>query len=274
MEYNDKMSILVLSCDKYKDAWDGFFDTKEKYWPDCNFKTYLVTNNFPYEREGVITLDEGDVDWSTRFRNAVIKANTPYISVFLEDSFICEKVDNHLINDLINFAEEHKVSWLNLEDAFDYRLNIVKDKEYYADHLFIIPKNLNYAVDTCAAVWDKAYLLETIGPEDYGAWQFEIDLCKKAASEEGIPGLLLCDDRQPFNVTKQPIIIQGKYYRPGLKFFRNRGYIINTGDREIMSHWDCFLYRFKQRMSKAKHGRRFLKWVGHHIFGLEFMSED
>lgn len=273
MEINDKMSILVLSCDKYQDAWDGFFDTKERFWPDCNFKTYLVTNHLPYNRDGVTTLDEGDADWSTRFRNAVIKANTPYIAVFLEDSFISERIDNQLINDLVDFAEEHKVSWLNLEDAFGYRQRKVVEKEYYADHLFIIPKHLKYAVDTCAAVWDKDYLIETIGPEDYGAWKFEIDLCKKAASEEGITGLLLCDDRRPFNVTKEPIIIQGKYYRPGLKLFKEKGYIIKTGNRPIMSRWECFLYRLKKKMAKFKHGRRFLKWVGRHMLGLEFMSD-
>ncbi len=273
MEWNNKMSILVLSCDKYKDAWKGFFDTKEMYWPDCNFKTYLVTNNIPFKRDGVITLNEGDADWSTRFRNAVRKANTPYISVFLEDSFISSPVDNALINSLVDFAEVNKVSWLNLEDAFDYRKKKLIEKKYYADHLFVIPSNLPYAVDTCAAVWDRDYLLETIGPDDYGAWQFEIDLCKKAASEEGIPGLLLCDDRQPFNVTKQPIIIQGKYYRPGLKLFKDKGYIIDTGNRAIMSRWDCFIYRLKQKMSAAKHGRRFMKWVGHYVLGLEFMSE-
>lgn len=273
MEFNNKMSILVLSCDKYKDAWKGFFDTKEKYWSDCNFMTYLVNNNLPYKRDGVITLNEGDADWSTRFRNAVIKAQTPYIAVFLEDSFICDDIDNKLINDLVDFVEKNKVSWLNLEDAFDYRKKKLIEKNYFANHIFVIPKHLKYAVDTCAAIWDKEYLLETIGPEDYGAWRFEIDLCKKAASEEGIPGLLLCDDRQPFNVTKYPIIIQGKYYRPGLKYFKEKGYTIETGDRAIMSRWDCFLYRFKQKMAGAKHGRRFLKWVGHHILGLEFMSE-
>ena len=273
MEYNDKMSILVLSCDKYKDAWDGFFDTKERFWPDCNFKTYLVTNHLPYNREGMITLDEGDSDWSTRFRSAVIRANTPYIAVFLEDSFISEKIDNSLINNLVDFAEEHKVSWLNLEDAFDYRKKHVVEKEYYADHLFIIPKNLKYAVDTCAAIWDKDYLLNTIGMEEYGAWRFEIDLCKKAATQEGIPGLILCDDRQPFNVTKIPIIIQGKYFRPGVTAFRKKGFKIDTGNRAIMSNWECFIYRLKQKMSKFKHGRRFLKWVGRTFLYLEFMSD-
>lgn len=272
MEYNDKMSILVLSCDKYEDAWNGFFDTKEAFWPDCNFKTYLVNNHIPYQRDGMTTINAGDSDWSTRFRKAVETANTPYISVFLEDSYICEKVDNKLINELIDFAEKNKVSWLNLEDAFNYRKNKLTEKEYFADHLFVIPNHMKYAIDTCAAVWDKEYLLQTLGTEDYNAWKFEIDLCKKAASEEGIPGLLLCDDRQPFNVTKLPIIIQGKYYRPGLDYFKQKGFVFNTGKRKIMSRWECYLFRLKQRMAKAKHGRKLLKWIGRTFLGMEFFS--
>ena len=32
MKMNTKMAIFVLSCDKYKDVWDEFFNLKDKYW--------------------------------------------------------------------------------------------------------------------------------------------------------------------------------------------------------------------------------------------------
>ena len=56
MEQKDKMIMLLLSCDKYSDVWDDFFNLKERFWPDCKFKWYLVTESKNYIRKNVSTI--------------------------------------------------------------------------------------------------------------------------------------------------------------------------------------------------------------------------
>lgn len=272
MERNSKMSIFVLSCDKYQDVWDEFFNIRDLYWPESNFQWYLVTESKVYHRKDVITLT-GEGNWSTRFRKAVESVQTPYICSFLDDYFITSTIDNQRINELVEFMEQHQVSFLNMDDGFNHiqkNPNLVQ----YSKGMLVIPKHIAYGVDTAGAIWDRNYLLEKLGEGDYSAWQFELDRCEEAKTEQGLSGLLLLDQQQSLNISKIPVIIQGKYYPPALRYFKTLGYLINCHDRNIMSQWDVFVYWLKRTCAKAKYGRKFMKWVGTHVLGITFVSKD
>lgn len=273
MEYNKKMSIVVLSCDAYSDLWDDFFNLKEKYWSKCNFQCYLVNNSKRYNRDGVIVINGGDGNWNSRFRVAIEQIESSYICTFLEDYFISALIDNNLINELLDFSEEHKVSFLNLGDVFGHIINL-KNKEYFSPNQIIIPKHLKYGVDTAGAIWDKNYLLHKLGNGDYSAWQFEKDRCIEALSDEGIDGLILCDDRKPLNISVIPVVIQGKFYPPAIKFFKNKGYNINYSQRKVMSINEVFMYRLKISFAKMKYGRKFFKKLASTFLGYSFVTED
>ncbi len=266
------MVVFVLSCDKYRDVWDEFFNLKDKFWPDSDFEWYVVTESVQYERDGVKTITGGG-DWSTRLRNAVHAVKADYICTFLDDYFITENIDNQLIHDRVEFMRTHQVSFLNMDDGFDH-IRHADGLEPFDKDFVKIPKHLAYGVDTAGAIWDREYLLQTLGDGDYSAWQFELDRCKEAASEEGLKGLILMDLLQPLHISKIPVIIQGAYYPPAIRFFKKQGYVINCHDRKVMSTWDVFVYWLKRKGSGMKHGRKFMKWVGRKVFGLTFVSED
>lgn len=272
MELNDKMSIFVLSCDKYEDVWDNFFAIKDKFWPDCNFKWYLVTESKQYHRKDVTTINASG-NWSTRYRKAVEFVDTPYICSFLDDYFIVSPVDNQRINNLVDFLTIHKVSYLNLDDGFNH-IQKTPNLQHFSEDIVVIPAHMKYGVDTAGAIWDRNYLLEKLGNGDYSAWQFELDRCIEADSEAGLNGTLLLDQKQSLNISKIPVIIQGAYYPPALEDFKKRGVIIDVKDRTVMSSWDVFVYWLKRRCAKAKHGRKFLKWVGTNVFNIQFVSKN
>lgn len=274
MDYKDKMAMLVLSCDKYCDVWDDFFNLKERFWPECEYQWYIVTESKDYQRERVSTIKCGsELNWAGRFRKAVKECNTPYIGLYLEDYFIQSPIDNVRIKGFVELMEREHVSFLNLGNVFHHILR-QPNPEYFAPHLMYIPQHLRYGIDTAAAIWDKDYLLEKLGEGDYSAWKFEADRCAEAASEKGLGGLILCDDQLSFNVSEVPVIIQGQIYPEAIKFFKEKvGYEIQS-DRKVMSAWDVRKYKFKTKMSHAKHGRKFLKWVGTHIMGYKFFTED
>ena len=266
------MSIFVLSCDRYEDVWDNFFVIKDHYWPDCNFQWYLVTESKQYNRNNVITLN-GEGNWSTRYRKAVEAVDSNYICSFLDDYFIDAKVDNDRINKLVEFMEENKVSFLNMDDGFNH-IQKHPNLEQFSKDILVIPPHMKYAVDTAGAIWDRNYLLEKLGKGDYSAWQFELDRCIEATSEKGISGRILLDQKQSLHISKIPVIIQGAYYPPALKHFEQGGVFIDTKNRRIMSQWDVFVYWLKRKCAKAKHGRKLLKWVGTHVFNIQFVSKN
>lgn len=270
---NNDLSILVLSCDGYSDIWDNFFDLKEKYWPDCPFATYLVSESVNYERTGVHMILAGNGNWSSRYKFAVEQVRTPYICPFFEDFFISDIVDNERILDILQYMKDNEVDFINMDDGFRNILN-QQDLRIMDKSLAVIPPHLAYGVDTAASIWRRSYLLETLGDGDYSAWQFELDRCIQAKTEDGIPGRILIDLRQSLNVSTIPVVIQGKYYPPALKAFEKWGYIIDTGNRKIMNSFEVFIYYLKRKCSKLKYGRKQLKYLANKLFGMNFVSKD
>ena len=84
-----KLAVVVLSCDKYSDLWDGFFHCFFKLNPfdDCDF--YLVSNQKTYDFHGIKNILVGpDVDWSTSVLSALDKVPNQKLFVILEDIYV------------------------------------------------------------------------------------------------------------------------------------------------------------------------------------------
>lgn len=273
-ETKELLSMLLLSCDNYSDLWDDFFNLKEKFWPECPYQWYVVTESKDCERENVRAIKCGkELNWSGRFRKAVQTVATPFIGIYLEDYFINSPIDSERIEQLVILMNEKRVDFLDLGNVFKHKIN-QPNKQYFADHLMIIDKHLRYGLDTAAAIWKKEYLLEKLGEGDYSAWRFEADRCAEAATEEGYNGLILVDDRISFNVSEIPVVVQGMFYPPVIEDFRKRGYEIDTSKRKIMSGTQKFKYDFKRWCVRIPFGHKFMKWFGTKFLGYKFFTED
>ena len=80
------MAILVCSCDKYEDVWNPMFEMFYKFWPDCPYDVYLLSNNKTYNHDRVKTITTGDdVSWSKAFRKAINEINEEYVLIIMED---------------------------------------------------------------------------------------------------------------------------------------------------------------------------------------------
>lgn len=268
---NSKLAMLVLSCDSYSDLWDDFFNLKEKYWSDCPYKWYIVTESKDYVRQNVEVIKCGkEFNWAGRFRYAVKQVNASFYGIYLEDYFITEKVDSKIITDLIAIMEEHHVTFINTADVFRNVIDM-REKEYFLPHLIKIPNDRKYGISTESAIWEKYFLLSKIGEGDYSAWQFEIDRVKEAAGPEGLGGFNLTDDRMPFHVSTIPVVIQGKVYPDARKFFKKQGYIFVTS-RANMPFKDVIIYKLKVRFSKIKYGKKVIKWFASKFLGIKFFT--
>lgn len=271
-----KLSFIVLSCDKYKNAWDDFFNLRDKFWPDCSFKWLLITETEDYNRDGVEVVKCGKkLNWTGRFKYAAKVANTKYLGVFLEDYFIEERIDNNILTDLLKIMDEYSVSMINVGDVFSW-ITQQPHKQYFDEdkNLIIIPKHLRYGISASLSIWRTSFLLDYLGDNDCSAWDFEMNSCRIADSEEGLPGLLLCDVRQPLHPSRIPVIVQGKLYPPCIRHFRKRGYNIDVSKYNVMTFGDKWRYNLKHYSAKLPFGRKVMKWIASHLLGYKFFSDS
>ena len=98
----NKTDVLVLSCDSYSDTWKIFYDLKSKYWKDCPYDTYLVTETKDCDYFKTIKTTGA---WTKRVREALIKLDSDFILVMLDDFFIRDYVDQERIDNLINYFD-------------------------------------------------------------------------------------------------------------------------------------------------------------------------
>jgi len=264
-----KLSILVFSCDAYSDLWEGFFNSMEYYWKDIPYECYLVNNKKQFDKKGVTVLNGGDGDWSARVRVTLENLKTPYVMTFLDDYFICDKIDNEKIRDVLSYVESEKIDYyqLDITDKEDY----YKWVNYKKNYLYDIPKTRDYWVDTSIAIWKKDFFLELLGNEDYSAWKFELDRNDDAKHPERYKSKICVFDSRLL-VSMCPMVIQGKYYPKSIKFMQKKGFNIHIGNRKVMSKKEVFMHELKRYFSKIYFGRNFLKSIGRKL-GFTFMSD-
>ena len=42
---DNNVSIVVSSCDLFEDCWAPFIHSMRKYWPDCEWPVYVISNH-------------------------------------------------------------------------------------------------------------------------------------------------------------------------------------------------------------------------------------
>ena len=79
--FNNKMTMLILSCGLFSDLWDAHVYQLEKYWADRGMDTYIVTDkrqDTSYENVKVIAAGDG-VEFTDRLKYALEQIESEYI---------------------------------------------------------------------------------------------------------------------------------------------------------------------------------------------------
>ena len=264
-----QLAILMLSCDKYSDLWDDFFNLKERFWPDCPYHCYLATDTKGYHREGVDVIHFGNIrTWTICAAKAIEQIKEPYIALFLEDAFIYKTIDTSIIEENLSLFVKHKMDFLTMERNRMEKALTSEDRA--APHIWRINRHRKYGIDTSAAIWEKGFLRKALQKEDCNAWQFEVNYCKEAESEEGLQGEIFFDDRQPFNISPVEVVQLGKLSTDAIKFFQKLDYDI-LSNRERMGFWQMLYFRERNRFEKNPYLWRIIKAICK-LFGIKFFS--
>jgi len=159
-----ELSILVLSCDKYKACWQHFFTLLDKHYANHN-KTYLATEtlNCEYADE---TININSNIWSERFRQALEHIDTEYVLILLDDFFIRNTVDDKRI--------EYCLSQMNDDIAvFNFEK---KYRQCDESNLKGFNRQFNNQVylNSCQpSLWSRKALIDRL-QANQNAWEWEL----------------------------------------------------------------------------------------------------
>ena len=96
---SDRMSLLVMSCDRYSDLWNPMSDCLKRFWPDCPYETLLSTESASPAPETVFhrTVHSARSAWSGRLLETLDAIQTPYTMLLLDDLWPCQTISTAAI---------------------------------------------------------------------------------------------------------------------------------------------------------------------------------
>lgn len=239
------LSVLIIGFDGYKDVWDIDVYLLNKNWGNRP-KTYLATSLLEPQYEGVEIISAGEgSEWSIKAYNALKAIKTKYVLLLLEDFFVSATVDSSKVLDCLELIKSNNIKFYQVLVQL-YKSTWEKGAPFKGNkHIHIISKDKKYPLNLQAAIWDREFLLDTIGEGNYNAWQFEIKQIANETINEGKIEYLI-DDRNILNI--EHTIVQSKYLRAPLKRILKQNPDIDISGREVLSRKENFKYQLKLLM--------------------------
>lgn len=198
---NPDCTVLVTSCDAYRDVEGPFLHLFRKYWPDCPFE--LVVNGETSAVEGfdrAIFSGRGKT-WSQMLVEALDQIATPYVIMLMNDYYLESAVDTALLLRRLDEAKE--------KDALNYRLCPNPPRAV---------KNTAYAISCKAGIWNRAFLRD-LAARTKSAWEFE--RYGSYMFDESDPRPLLVTARQEFPFLD---VVHKGYWEPwGVELLKREG---------------------------------------------------
>lgn len=167
---------MVLSCDRYRDAWQPFFQLFKKYWKNCPYPVYLGANEIDEKIDGVKTLLSGKpLDWSTDTRKIAEQIREKYVIILLEDYFLLGDVNEKMLGDCLTVSVEKDAAFTRLAsfraDHFPmYAFDAMPDYPFMG----ITRTNAPFRINLQAAIWNRNDFLSLL-KDGESPWQFEVN---------------------------------------------------------------------------------------------------
>lgn len=174
----DNIAVLVVSCDNYSDLWLPFFSLFKRFWPDCPFSVYLLTNDKDFSYPGVSTIRIGkDVSWSDNIKEGLRQLQEEYVLMFIEDLFLLKSVDTNEITRVCGEFVRLNGNYLRLNPT-------VKADKKYNEYFGKVSKGTIYRTSTVLSLWNKDVLSDLLQTGE-NAWEFEIFGTVRSDTYEG-----------------------------------------------------------------------------------------
>lgn len=161
------VAVVVSSHDKYSFCWEPFAHGFKKYWSDCPWPVYFITNH----KDGPIgeTIKVGeDKDWSSNMLQALNRIPETTILFLLEDYWLFAPTNTQEIISLSKHIANDRADYIRLVPSSDAHLQTFDVRISRYTKQAVYPTSLN------VGLWKKEHLQSLLVPGDT-IWEFEAD---------------------------------------------------------------------------------------------------
>lgn len=221
-----RVAVAVLSCDKYKDLWEPFFELFFKNWPDCPYDVLLFANEVECPDPRVRSILSGpDHDWSSSVKSCLHKIDYEYVLMLFDDVFILQKVDQKKIAALISFVEKTKPDYQKFTPSPkpDIRISDTIGKYLPTTHYR----------NGLMSIWKRDTLLSLL-VEGESAWAFELNGLQRSAPLEHFYGVY----EEYFEFLHG--VEKGLWYKDAVKVLQREGVRIDLTARGVLASTNHF----------------------------------
>lgn len=241
------MAILVSSCDKYKDLWPIFFELFWRYWPDCPFRIYLLTNHDRYDDPRVTSIAVGDDrQWASNSRIALAQIPYPYIFLMEEENLYRRPVNTVRVCELIAFGIAYGAACMRLYPSPPPNRQLPGRSDIGS-----IDRGAPYRFCFSAGVW-KREVIESLLVDGETGWDMEVRGSRRADLIEE-PFLSVTLDPLTGRNTNPPlpymskVISRGRWTREAVALCASEGILVDGTLRPIRTkleeRWEVSLVR-------------------------------
>lgn len=277
-KYKD-ITIVVNSCDKFKDAWEPFFTLLDKYWVDHPHKVLLNSETIEYDgsAEYVKTvLNPDNRSWSGRIRNTVKQVETEFVLFFLEDYFIWDYVNESIFNEALQLMQEDDKTGAVIFHGVsrDEKFNT----KFGSDSVFVEQKtNLISRAHVCVTLFRKDFLLKMLYTDE-NPWRYEREsYARSVALKKKILAQNYGSSSPCFLYYLKPRdnigINQGKWLKDTIPMFEKNGITnidynnLGVYDEYLRPNMDKDIQKLKSKGLKEVLHEKIFKKIKYSMFG-------
>lgn len=223
MKLEDKLTMLISSCEAYSDLWENHMILLNENWSDRTIDTVVVTDKV---HEGILErasiFNAGDkLEMPQRIKKYIERVDTEYVLLTLDDYYVDKPIDNKKIIRAIKIMDKFSLDYLRF-----WPYPHEKKRMEGVKNAFWIELQGNYKVNLYPAIWRKSFLENTI-QSSLSAWEYEVTLTKIAKS---LNAKCAYSTNGEFHIID--VIRKGKLLHPAKKYLDSRGMVLN---RELIS---------------------------------------
>ncbi len=172
-------TMVISTCDAYRDAWPPLFTLFHRYWPDLDVPIVINTETAEYAHEGFNIIcpqlykrhpDPRSIPWSKRLRDTLTQAvDTDLVMLFLDDFYLRSRVNSERLDACLRLIRENEktanVALLTCPKPF---VEAVEGMPWLAKR----SKRAPYLFNLQAGLWRKDRLLHFLRNHE-SPWYFE-----------------------------------------------------------------------------------------------------
>ncbi len=159
-------AVLVVSCDNYSDVWQPFFELFKRFWGNCPYPVYLLTNHLRPQIEDVSIINVGDdISWSDNLIAGLQQIKEDYVFLFLEDLMLEGIVNSEKVKEVFDWTIVNQINYVRLNPS-------TKPDLPYNSTVGIVSKGTIYRASVVVCLWKKN-VLSALLKKGENAWEFE-----------------------------------------------------------------------------------------------------